>query len=186
MATLITYNQAQSLTIASAQGAYDIIFTLGGRLHANDQPSQDSQGRLSPLLCPLPSFLSPTSSTSSGRDMSSKELQAPALPTVSPEHLASCQKKRSANGRRVLALLVGATCATFIHLHGSSIELPNLLWTQAPPLGLPERIQRRWGQYSPYFPAGEYVPPPDGCDIVQVSIVRAFVTVQLCGCPQLT
>ena len=40
-----------------------------------------------------------------------------------------------------------------------------------PPLGLPEKVQRRWGQYSPYFPAGKYTDPPKSCRITQVNIV---------------
>ena len=40
-----------------------------------------------------------------------------------------------------------------------------------PPLGLPEKVQRRWGQYSPYFPAGKYRDPPKECRITQVNIV---------------
>ncbi|KAI0087758.1 histidine phosphatase superfamily [Irpex rosettiformis] len=40
------------------------------------------------------------------------------------------------------------------------------------PIGLPDRIQRRWGQYSPYFPAGKYVGPPKGCKITQVNILQ--------------
>ena len=44
----------------------------------------------------------------------------------------------------------------------------------APPLGFPEKIQRRWGQYSPYFPAGGYVAPPEGCAITQVNIVSVL------------
>jgi hypothetical protein len=41
-----------------------------------------------------------------------------------------------------------------------------------PKLGVPEKIQRQWGQYSPYYPAGKYVAPPKGCVIDQVNIVR--------------
>ncbi|EKM59567.1 uncharacterized protein PHACADRAFT_205786 [Phanerochaete carnosa HHB-10118-sp] len=41
-----------------------------------------------------------------------------------------------------------------------------------PKLGVPEKIQRRWGQYSPYFPAGKYVSPPASCVIDQVNILQ--------------
>ena len=43
-------------------------------------------------------------------------------------------------------------------------------WT-TPDAGIdvPVRIQRFWGQYSPYYPAGEYAPTPTGCNITQVS-----------------
>lgn len=36
-------------------------------------------------------------------------------------------------------------------------------------IDVPTRIQRLWGQYSPYFPAGEYILPPKGCNLTQVS-----------------
>ncbi|KZT68433.1 phytase [Daedalea quercina L-15889] len=44
----------------------------------------------------------------------------------------------------------------------------------APDAGLdvPIRIQRYWGQYSPYYPAGEYVPAPPGCNVTQVNILH--------------
>lgn len=44
--------------------------------------------------------------------------------------------------------------------------------TALPDLGIPKNIQRHWGQYSPYYTAGKYVGPPDGCVIDQVNIVR--------------
>ncbi|PCH40555.1 phytase [Wolfiporia cocos MD-104 SS10] len=37
-------------------------------------------------------------------------------------------------------------------------------------LDVPENIQRSWGQYSPYFPAANYVAPPRGCNITQVHL----------------
>ena len=42
------------------------------------------------------------------------------------------------------------------------------------PIGIPDEVQRRWGQYSPYYPAGKYVPPPQGCHVTQVNIVRGI------------
>ncbi|THG97873.1 hypothetical protein EW026_g4210 [Hermanssonia centrifuga] len=39
-------------------------------------------------------------------------------------------------------------------------------------LYLAEKIQRQWGQYSPYFPAGKYIPPPSSCSITQVNILQ--------------
>lgn len=44
----------------------------------------------------------------------------------------------------------------------------------SPPLGLPKDVQISWGQYSPYFPASTYQPPPVGCDIIQVNIVSLY------------
>ncbi|KAH9948287.1 acid phosphatase [Amylocystis lapponica] len=43
-----------------------------------------------------------------------------------------------------------------------------LLLKPDPPLGVPEHIQRLWGQYSPWFPAAEYTPPPCNCNITQL------------------
>lgn len=40
--------------------------------------------------------------------------------------------------------------------------------TDVPSLGVPKHIQKMWGQYAPWHPAGHYVPPPDGCNITQV------------------
>ena len=55
--------------------------------------------------------------------------------------------------------------------------------SSVPELGVPEKIQRRWGQYSPYYPAGKYVAPPDGCVIDQVNIVRSLHTMRLVQAP---
>ena len=41
-------------------------------------------------------------------------------------------------------------------------------------IDVPVRIQRFWGQYSPYYPAGEYAPAPTGCNITQVSALPNF------------
>jgi hypothetical protein len=40
---------------------------------------------------------------------------------------------------------------------------------QVPDLGFPESVLRTWAQYAPYIPAAEYIPPPPGCAISQVS-----------------
>lgn len=42
----------------------------------------------------------------------------------------------------------------------------------APPLGFPQALQQSWAGYSPWFPAAIYVPPPAGCEVVQV---RSYV-----------
>ncbi|KAG9310358.1 histidine phosphatase superfamily [Chiua virens] len=38
----------------------------------------------------------------------------------------------------------------------------------APTFDLPQSLQQSWATYSPYFPVVKYVPPPAGCDIVQL------------------
>lgn len=74
--------------------------------------------------------------------------------------------------------LLASTLGLLVVVHASFTSLtrqtPHALL--APPLGFPEKIQRRWGQYSPYFPAGGYVQPPVGCEITQVNIVSTCTT----------
>lgn len=77
-------------------------------------------------------------------------------------------------GKILVAIGVGLlvlTQTSFIHV----IQQGRAVAPVAPPLGFPEKIQRRWGQYSPYFPSGGYVMPPEGCEITQVNIVRAYL-----------
>ncbi len=56
------------------------------------------------------------------------------------------------------------------------------LWTRITeskhslPIGIPNEIQHQWGQYSPYHRAGKYTPPPKGCEITQVNIVRSLIS----------
>lgn len=40
-------------------------------------------------------------------------------------------------------------------------------------IGLPKEVQQTWAQYSPYFPAAEYLPPPERCEIIQVECSRS-------------
>ena len=40
---------------------------------------------------------------------------------------------------------------------------------RAPPLGVPESLQTKWAQYSPWHPLQDYAAPPAGCEITQVS-----------------
>ncbi|KAI0711023.1 phytase [Cerioporus squamosus] len=41
-----------------------------------------------------------------------------------------------------------------------------------PPLGVPDEVQRSWSMYSPYFAAGTYHAPPDGCLVDQVNLIQ--------------
>ncbi|KAH9836797.1 histidine phosphatase superfamily [Rhodofomes roseus] len=55
------------------------------------------------------------------------------------------------------------------------INFSPLLRTRFTPdvgVDVPVRIQRFWGQYSPYYPAGEYMPVPTGCNVTQVNILH--------------
>lgn len=56
------------------------------------------------------------------------------------------------------------TVAQFVALLAASASIN----TTAPPLGFPQELQQAWAQYSPWFPAATYVPPPAGCEVVQV------------------
>ncbi|KAF8837295.1 acid phosphatase [Paxillus ammoniavirescens] len=42
----------------------------------------------------------------------------------------------------------------------------------APPLDFPQALQQSWAQYSPWFPAATYEPPPAGCNVVQVNLLQ--------------
>ncbi|ETW86127.1 hypothetical protein HETIRDRAFT_471458 [Heterobasidion irregulare TC 32-1] len=43
---------------------------------------------------------------------------------------------------------------------------------KAPPVDLPEKLQKAWAMYSPYFSSGEYVDPPAGCVVSQVNLIQ--------------
>jgi hypothetical protein len=46
-------------------------------------------------------------------------------------------------------------------------------------LGLPPHVYQNLAMYAPYFPSGAYVPPPFGCEITQVNIVRLSILFML-------
>ena len=48
------------------------------------------------------------------------------------------------------------------------IAQSHIFGDQVPPLGVSEGVIRNWAQYSPYVPAGIYIPPPPGCRVSQV------------------
>ncbi|KAI0683443.1 histidine phosphatase superfamily, partial [Cytidiella melzeri] len=71
----------------------------------------------------------------------------------------------------LLALGVFVYCESFARLNVPLWIKPRKLSYSAP-VGLPAKVQRRWGQYSPYFREGEYAPPPEGCEVSQVNILQ--------------
>ena len=77
-------------------------------------------------------------------------------------------KWRSVRGIVLVAvgmMIISASYFRYGRLH-SCHGPPLVLQTGS---GLPsEDFQRTWAQYSPYFPATEYRPPPDKCSITQV------------------
>ncbi|KAI0302216.1 phosphoglycerate mutase-like protein [Russula brevipes] len=48
----------------------------------------------------------------------------------------------------------------------------TIVTSDIPDIGFPEGVLRNWGQYSPYIPVAEYIPPPPGCIINQVNLLQ--------------
>jgi hypothetical protein len=59
-----------------------------------------------------------------------------------------------------------APCNRPAYLSETLVTVPG---SDIPDIGFPEGVLRTWGQYSPYIPVAEYIPPPPGCIINQVS-----------------
>ncbi|GJE84780.1 histidine phosphatase family protein [Phanerochaete sordida] len=111
--------------------------------------------------------------------------KVPALPIVDPAGPASAQNQSRTRTRRGLLAVAGLLTILAVSSFSCNADsyIPECLRSLVrqpaldivcglPVLDLPEKIQRRWGQYSPYYPAGEYVPPPVGCVIDQVNILH--------------
>ncbi|KIJ69724.1 hypothetical protein HYDPIDRAFT_22894 [Hydnomerulius pinastri MD-312] len=65
---------------------------------------------------------------------------------------------------------MAGTVAQFVALgYGLATATIN---NTAPSLGFPQSLQQSWAQYSPWFPAATYEPPPAGCNIVQVNLLQ--------------
>ena len=98
-----------------------------------------------------------------------------SLPTYDPEHASEQWRRQSARERwwkygDLAWKWIFRLCVVFVW-YTVIVHFNPLLrgWT-TPDAGIdvPVRIQRFWGQYSPYYPAGEYTPAPTGCTITQV------------------
>ncbi|KIJ13338.1 hypothetical protein PAXINDRAFT_170613 [Paxillus involutus ATCC 200175] len=63
---------------------------------------------------------------------------------------------------------MAGTVAQYVALGLAAATINNT----APPLGFPQALQQSWAQYSPWFPAATYEPPPAGCNVVQVSFLQ--------------
>jgi hypothetical protein len=71
----------------------------------------------------------------------------------------------------VIVLFIVVTLLN-LALRSSTTLFPKLnLGLTLPTSGLPARIPRLWGQYSPYFAVEVYRSPPPGCVISQVNLV---------------
>ncbi|OCH87938.1 acid phosphatase [Obba rivulosa] len=81
--------------------------------------------------------------------------------------------------------MLGISVVLFLLIYGALLVLslfgyltrpsPSRVVTDpddAPSLGVPKHIQKMWGQYAPWHPAGHYTPPPEGCNITQVNILQ--------------
>lgn len=78
-------------------------------------------------------------------------------------------KWRSARGisLTVMGIMMIVSASYFQYGRWQSCHSPSLVLQTGD--GLPtEAFQQTWAQYSPYFPAAEYRPPPDQCIITQV------------------
>ncbi|KAH7909640.1 histidine phosphatase superfamily [Hygrophoropsis aurantiaca] len=54
---------------------------------------------------------------------------------------------------------------------GAKLVAATINYT-TPSLGFNQTLEQTWAQYSPYYPAAEYVAPPDGCSIIQVNLLQ--------------
>lgn len=99
--------------------------------------------------------------------------KTPYLPLINPVATATSEGHRRTS--KLVKIVVAAVLGLLFILTQTSVkEQLRHRFFVAPPLGFPEKIQKRWGQYSPYFPAGGYVSPPEGCSITQVNIVSVI------------
>ncbi|OBZ71577.1 3-phytase A [Grifola frondosa] len=107
----------------------------------------------------------------------------PALPVVNPQaeyYPLELQTRNSitraqTSGIRVSVAVIIFLCyaAWMLAWFGDDAHGGNA------PLGVPKYLQRRWGQYAPWYPNDEYEPPPFGCNITQLTITidQAVATV---------
>lgn len=77
-------------------------------------------------------------------------------------------------------LLQGVAFLTLALLFSASYFQYGWYWCSSAPheimtthVGLPKEIQQAWAAHSPYFPAAEYIAPPERCEIVQVQYSRS-------------
>lgn len=104
----------------------------------------------------------------------------PISSNLDPEN-ASNTSSRPHNGRlsRITSIVIlaiigsfvvvnspyGAGCRGMMGLHGHGNEDIDAM---ALGLGLPKKVLKSWAQYTPWMPAGKYIPPPVSCAVSQV------------------
>ncbi|CCL99752.1 uncharacterized protein FIBRA_01774 [Fibroporia radiculosa] len=75
--------------------------------------------------------------------------------------------------RTVFCLLVFAYYLGFFTIRTVlSFKSPHKYDVQTSQNSFSEKMQKLWGPYAPYYPVGEYVPPPLECKINQVNILQ--------------
>lgn len=125
-------------------------------------------------------LLAPSSSTLILPAITMEKVKAPVLPVIDPYAPAGTSSRRKVTLKRGV-LTTASVLTLFVLAHSTNLYTFNISGcmhetrvakTELPDLGVPKNIQRHWGQYSPYYPAGKYVEPPSGCVIDQVNIVR--------------
>ncbi|KAI0345941.1 acid phosphatase [Trametopsis cervina] len=87
-------------------------------------------------------------------------------PTVSEARPATRRLKLRAF---VSIVAFGLALLCLIALPSSRDHWPHPEFLSA---GVPTKVQKRWGQYAPWFPAGRYEHPPRECKITQVNILQ--------------
>ena len=100
----------------------------------------------------------------------------PILPLTTTDPSAFTQRRRQRLPLLAFVSVIAFWSVVYHEAFGTTdlAAWKSLTENSNAPVGLPDKIQRRWGQYSPYYPAGKYVPPPKGCKITQVHIVSVL------------
>ena len=95
-------------------------------------------------------------------------------PISKDKHSIGIIVRRSSSYKHVIGIcgFIALLCLVRSSYYNHNLSIVALL---SPPLGVPEQVQRQWAQYSPWLPTEEYKPPPEGCEITQVNIVRCFI-----------
>jgi hypothetical protein len=97
------------------------------------------------------------------------------LPRVADEGT----RRRRRNRWRIVGVLLLASLMWLLVWSRSALRTMSRLLSgpapfapadHVPDIGFSEGVLRTWAQYAPYIPAAEYIPPPLGCDISQVSV----------------
>ncbi|CAL1711253.1 unnamed protein product [Somion occarium] len=95
-----------------------------------------------------------------------------SLPMMAVANLNRDADSRIFNWKQFLKFFL---TLAIVYIWGSIYPLSSLIGIRrdvTPPLGIPKKIQKHWGQYAPWFPVEKYKRPPKGCEITQVNILQ--------------